>query len=196
MAVMFICNIIWMIVFTVLISIRLRDEVTNQICREPFFLTERMGAFIVAIFFMLMGTTLNKVIYQSPRVTEYEKKIFKSQKKSLRRLWLLILTFVTVAVIIFIIDLGALINHKGGDCDAFTDVIFKLNVQNVYINNFIYCIHRLLQTSVWNIPILYVFWITQPKKISSREINRKIEYQQSILSKRQSDALLPVKLLC
>lgn len=49
-----------------------------MICREPFYLTERIGGLIVSFYFLLMGISINKVIDENKEsMQKYDLKSYK-----------------------------------------------------------------------------------------------------------------------
>ena len=64
-----------MTVFITLIFIRLEKFSFDRVCKDPFFITERIGSLILTVFFLLMGITLKKAIISQPRITHYDQRI-------------------------------------------------------------------------------------------------------------------------
>lgn len=67
----------------------------DMLCHQPLFLVLRSGGEIVVYFFLVVGVVLTREIFNQPRETEYEKtKQLRSQRRALRKLWIVIITCV------------------------------------------------------------------------------------------------------
>lgn len=80
MKIVFVLNVIWMSCFTGVLYWQyiINPDILEGInaCREPWYVLERLGGMIVAVFFFIIGFQITKIVKNQPRVTSYDMKVY------------------------------------------------------------------------------------------------------------------------
>jgi hypothetical protein len=111
-------------------------------------MTLRFSGEIITIFFAFIGALITLQVNRIPRVTDFDKSVQVKQMRAIKRLWIVIGTFIGVSLSLCVYDF---LSFKSENCRV---VIPDSQV----LNDFLWYFMRALGYQVWAIPIIYVFW--------------------------------------
>lgn len=147
--VFFVINLLWLFITLTMaiLAYHIFSKDYSLLCHTTIFITTRTGGEISTIIFFIVGCVVTHKVRKLPRQTAYDYSLIPMQKRSLKRLWMIISCCVIVCLLLCIYDLFIYDNE---DC--------RILINSVFWNDFIWVTNRALATFVWTIPILYLLW--------------------------------------
>jgi ABC-type transport system involved in multi-copper enzyme maturation permease subunit len=127
----------------------------QYLCKTTLFMTLRFSGEVITVVFAIIGAVITYQIMKMPRTTKYEKSLLSKQIVAVKRLWVVIGTFIVVSVALCIYDF---ISFKSNNCRV---VIPDSQV----LNDIVWYVMRALGYQMWAIPLLIVFWPINSLKI-------------------------------
>ncbi|TNV78986.1 hypothetical protein FGO68_gene3025 [Halteria grandinella] len=136
-------------------------------------MTLRFSGELITLIFAVIGILITVQIKRIPRTTKFERSILLKQKKAVKRLWIVIGTFILVSLSLCFYDF---ISFQSQNCRV---VIPDSQV----LNDILWYVMRALGYQMWAIPILFVFW---PVKVNHQSNQR---YTESTIQQESTTGL-------
>lgn len=120
----------------------------KNLCKTTVFMTLRFSGEVITGVFAAIGAIITRQIYRIPSYTQYELRVKRKQQKAIKRLWIVIGTFIFVSLSLCVYDF---IGFASTDC--------RVIVPDSQVgNDLLWYYMRSMGYQMWAIPLIYVFW--------------------------------------